>query len=249
LEWIFLNQLNEKLKINKIKFYSKLNRQDNGSILLRSAIYLLAAATTLASYMIWHYYSYGHWAMDAAMQDFVKGARTSWLTTVFRAITATGETIPVIIAAAVVVLSLVIYRKRSEGIIVAACMLGVWRLNEFLKQLLHRPRIDASQHLVDISGYNHNNSFSLPSGHSMNFMALVLLTLYFIWIYSNNKKLKVGATLVLLPYGLLVGISRVYLNVHYFSDVVTGWSVGIACASIAIIVHRIICLRKNRQGI
>lgn len=244
-----MNQLNKISKLNKNKFYNKTLRAENYSMFYYSAIYLLIGAISLVSYMIFHYYSYGQWAMDVVMQDFMQGIRTSWLTMIFRTITATGETIPVIIAAAIVVMILVVYKKRKEAVIVAVYMLSVWRLNEFLKKLLHRPRIDVSQHLVDISGYSHNNSFSLPSGHSMNFMALVLLTLYFIWIYSDSKKLKAGSILLLLPYGLLVGLSRVYLNVHYFSDVVTGWSVGIACASVAVIIHNIICWRQNRYNI
>lgn len=243
-----MNQLNKISKINKKKLYKRIRHTDNYSIYLYSAIYLLIATMAVASYMIWHYYSYGQWAMDVTMQDFMKNFRTPWLTPVFRVITSTGETIPVIIATAVIIIALVIYKKRKEAIMTAVYMLGVWRLNDFLKQLLHRPRIDTSQHLIDISGYSHNSIFSLPSGHSMNFMALILLSLYFVWIFSNNKKFNIGLTLLLLPYATLVGISRVYLNVHYFSDVITGWSVGAVCAAIAVIIHRIICIRQNRYN-
>jgi undecaprenyl-diphosphatase len=231
-----MNQLNREFTTNKkrkIDIYSM------------CAMYLLIGTTVTASYMIWHYYSYGQWAMDGAMQSFMRNIRATWLDSAFRVITSTSETLPVIIATLLIIISLIIYKNYKEAGIVAAYMLGVWRLNDFLKTLLHRPRIDASQHLVDISRYSHGIQFSLPSGHSMNFMALVLLGLYFIWIYSKNKKLNVGLTVLMLVYALLVGISRVYLNVHYFSDVITGWSVGIACAAITIIIHRLICSRQS----
>jgi undecaprenyl-diphosphatase len=231
-----MNQLNREFTTNKKR---KLD------IYSMCAMYLLIAATAIAAYMIWHYYSYGQWTLDGAMQSFMRNIRATWLDFAFRGITSTGETLPVIIATLVIIISLAISKKYKEAGIVAAYMLGVWRLNDFLKTLLHRPRIDASQHLVDISGYSHGNQFSLPSGHSMNFMALVLLCLYFIWIYSKNKKLSVGLTILMLAYALLVGISRVYLNVHYFSDVITGWSFGIACAAITIIIHRLILSRQN----
>lgn len=244
-----MNNLDNLAKLNKKKFNNNKQQADYYSMFLHGAIYLLIAATSLASYMIWHYYSYGQWAMDAVMQDFMEGIRTPWLTAAFRIITSTGETIPVIIAAVIIMMILAIYKKYKEAIVVAVYMLGVWRLNDFLKELIHRPRIDVTQHLVDISGYSHNSSFSLPSGHSMNFMALVLLMLYFVWIYSHNKRLKIGLTLLLLPYGLLVGLSRVYLNVHYFSDVAIGWSIGIACASMVVIIHSMICLNKSRYNI
>ena len=186
--------------------------------------------------------------MDASMQDFMKNFRAPWLTYIFLAITATGETIPVIIATGIIIFALIIYKRHKEAVLLAIYMLGVWRSNDFLKSLLQRPRIDVSQHLVDISGYSHNSSFSLPSGHSMNFMALVLLSLYFLWIFSNHKKLNLGLTLLFLLYAILVGISRVYLNVHYFSDVITGWSVGAACTSIAIIIHSIIWRKQNKYN-
>jgi undecaprenyl-diphosphatase len=244
----FLNQFKNSSKINKKKTYSKTNNKEYYSIFLYIAVYLFIAAMALSCYMIWHYQSYGQWAMDTVMQDFMKSLRTAWLTSIFRVITASGETVPVIIATITIIMALVIYRKRKEAIMLAFYMLGVWRLNDFLKQLLHRPRIDARQHLIDISSYSHNSVFSLPSGHSMNFMALVLLSLYFVWIFSHNKKLNLGLTLLLLLYAILVGISRIYLNVHYFSDVITGWGLGATCAAIAVIIHTIICIKQNKYN-
>jgi undecaprenyl-diphosphatase len=245
---VYLNQLNKSSKIYKSINYDKMRRKDNHSLFLYSSIYLLIAMVTLASYMIWHYYSYGQWAMDVSMQDFMRNFRTPWLTPIFKVITSTGETIPVIVGTAIIIIALIIYKKRKEAIMTAIYMLGVWRLNDLLKQLLHRPRIDPSQHLIDISGYSHNSLYSLPSGHSMNFMALILLALYFVWVFCSSKKINLGLTLLLLPYAMLVGISRVYLNVHYFSDVITGWSVGAACAALAIIIHKIINKRHKRTS-
>jgi undecaprenyl-diphosphatase len=244
----FLNQFKNTSKTNNKKTYNKMHDTEHYSIFLYIAVCLFIAAMALSCYMIWHYQSYGQWAMDAVMQGFVKNLRTDWLTSIFRVITATGETIPVIIATITIIMALVIYKKRKEAIIAAFYMLGVWRLNDFLKQLLHRPRIDASQHLIDISSYSHNSLFSLPSGHSMNFMALILLSLYFVWIFSNNKKLNLGLTLLLLLYAILVGISRIYLNVHYSSDVITGWSLGATCAAIAVIIHTITCIKQNKYN-
>jgi undecaprenyl-diphosphatase len=179
--------------------------------------------------------------MDGVMQSFIKSIRMPWLTALFRGITATGETVPVILATLILMILLMIYKKRKEALIFGFYMLGTWRLNDFLKEYLQRPRPDINLHLVETSGY------SLPSGHSMNFMALVLLSLYFMWIFSANKKLNRRLTILMLLYGMLVGISRVYLNVHYFSDVITGWSIGVACAAAAVILHSYICKVKAKQ--
>lgn len=246
-----MSQVNRELKPNKnnsIDFYNKKLESDKYSMFLYSAIFLLITAAALAGYMIWHYNNYGQWTMDGVLQSFMADIRTTSLTAVFRGITITGESIPVIVATLIIMIILIVNKKLKEGLMLAIYMLGIWKLNEFLKELLHRPRIDVSQHLVDISGYNHSNQFSLPSGHAMNLMALVLLTLYFIWIFSNNKKLNLGLTLIILTFGLLVGVSRVYLNVHYFSDIVTGWSLAAAWASIAVIIHRLLCMKQNMSN-
>lgn len=237
-----MNQLKREINTNKENFYNKMHQADKQSTFLYSSICLLILTTAFASYMIWYYYSYGQWAVDGALQGFMKNIRTPWLTEIFRGITATGETIPVIIATLIIIISLGIYKKYKESLMVAFYMLGTWRLNDFLKVTIQRPRPAISLHLVETSGY------SLPSGHSMNFLALVLLALYFIWIFSNNKKLKTGLTALLLSYSFLVGISRVYLSVHYFSDVITGWSIGAAWAATAVIIHRLICMRQNMQS-
>ncbi|MDF2519558.1 MAG: phosphatase [Clostridia bacterium] len=187
----------------------------------------------IASLMIWHYFGYGSWALDKSLHDFMGGIRSSLLDTLFRAITYTGETIPVIIMVLIVIFLFIYQKKRKEAALVAGYMLGVWLLNELLKRLIGRPRPDISLHLVEATGW------SLPSGHSMNFMAFTLIALYFIWLYSRSKRLNIAATIIMLSYALLMGLSRVYLNVHYFSDVLTGWSIGASCAAIAVIIHRV----------
>lgn len=239
----FVSQLNRETRTSRI------NSPEKSLNLHKTALFPLITAAAAAVYMIWHYLSFGQWNMDGAMQAFMKDIRTSWLDVLFKVLTATGETIPVIAATAVIVISLIIYKKRVEALLVALYMLGIWRFNEFLKVWLHRPRPDVSLHLVDIGHYNQANSFSMPSGHSMNLMALMLLAVYLVWHFSSNKKFNVGATVFLLLHGLLTGMSRVYLNVHYFSDVLTGWSISIVWVSATIILHRVICLRQKKYNI
>lgn len=240
-----MSQIKREDKKSIANFLYKLNEFDEHSIFFQRAIYLLVASIGLAFYMIWHFYGYGQWSMDGALQVFMKNIRTTWLDAMFKGITVSGETLPVIAVTVLIVAALVYKKKFREGIIFAFYMLGVWRLNEFLKVLFHRPRPAASMHLIDIGHYNQANSFSLPSGHSMNLMALVLLSIYLLWIFSKNKRLNIGLTVLLLTYGLLTGISRVYLNVHYFSDVITGWSISAACVSITILIHRLLCYKQK----
>lgn len=189
--------------------------------------------TAVAALMIWHYYSYGSWVMDKNLADFMNSIRNPFLDVFFRTITFTGETVPVILMTLVVIILFLYFKHRKEAALVALYMLGTWRLNELLKGIINRPRPDVSLWLVKTTG------LSMPSGHSMNFMAFMLISLYFVWVYSKNKKMNIGLTAIMLLYTILVGLSRVYLHVHYISDVITGWSLGASCAAVAVVIHRV----------
>ena len=76
------------------------------------------------------------------------------------------------------------------------------------------------------------SSFSFPSGHSMNNMAIYLMLAFCIMPYCRTKLQKVITFAVLSVFPIIMGISRIYFNVHYFSDVICGWSLGVIIAII-----------------
>ncbi len=203
------------------------------------AAFLFLTAAGTAVFMIRHYCLYGGWAIDNTLLNYSISIRTPWLDDFFRMITATGETLPVILATLGIIVLLLKRGKWGSAAFTGFYMIGVWLLNELLKRLLQRPRPPFELHLAHATGY------SLPSGHSMNFMALVLLGLYMLWCFSKEKSLYRSAALFFIPFALLVGISRIYLHVHYFSDVITGWSVGIAWAAFFIMLHLRIATKKS----
>lgn len=115
----------------------------------------------------------------------------------------------------------IIYRSRYlEGNIVLLSFLGMWGINTLSKFIVRRERPDLD-FLINVSGY------SFPSGHAM-VAAGFYGTLLLIAIYS--KKQKKGDPTLLAMMGisaiLLLGFSRIYLGVHYPSDVLTGFISG-----------------------
>lgn len=94
-------------------------------------------------------------------------------------------------------------------------------LNQILKFVIQRPR-PTQYRIVDASGY------SFPSGHSMVSMAFYGFLIYLIYRYLKNKYLKTILILILSVVIVLIGISRIYLGVHYTSDVCAGFLLSLS---------------------
>lgn len=93
-------------------------------------------------------------------------------------------------------------------------------LNIFLKNIIQRPR-PVDFRLILETGY------SFPSGHSMVSMAFYGFLIYLSIKYLKNKKLKIVLTTFLSILIILIGISRIYLGVHYTSDVIAGFMISV----------------------
>lgn len=140
----------------------------------------------------------------------------------FYAFTVLGDTLlDVVIILALVLLPIT---SKRVGIPVACVGITSALLNTIIKNIVARER--PLEKLLEIS------SFSFPSGHSMNNMAIYLMLAFCIMPYCRTKLQKVITFAVLSVFPIIMGISRIYFNVHYFSDVICGWSLGVIIAII-----------------
>lgn len=120
------------------------------------------------------------------------------------------------------------YVRKSfwDGILIPIALVGGSILNESLKYLFHRQR-PALPHLVKVSG------FSFPSGHAMMSLIFYGLLAYLILKITSGKPIKYIIGIMAAMLIILIGVSRIYLGVHYPSDVIAGFSAGafwlIAC--------------------
>lgn len=93
-------------------------------------------------------------------------------------------------------------------------------INYTIKQIIRRPR-PISINLIKEGGY------SFPSGHSTTSMAFYGFLIYLVYKYIDNKTLRITLITILTLIILIIGTSRIYLGVHYASDVLAGFILGI----------------------
>lgn len=115
-------------------------------------------------------------------------------------------------------------RRWAEGLLLVAGALGGVGISQGLKMLFERERPDLAYRAVEAI----NASF--PSGHAM-LSAVVFLTLGVLASrFADRRRVKVLAVSAAVLASVLVGLSRVYLGVHWASDVLAGWCIGAAWA-------------------
>jgi undecaprenyl-diphosphatase len=147
-----------------------------------------------------------------------------WLVEVGLEVTALGSTSVLLLVVLAVLGYLTLDRRWRELWLVAVASAGGAAISTGLKALIGRPRPAALLPLI------HPDSPSFPSGHAM-LAAVVYLTLGVLLARTvARRRLKAYFVTVALVLTFLVGISRVYLGVHYPADVLGGWSAGLAWA-------------------
>lgn len=135
-------------------------------------------------------------------------------------LTALGSGVVLLTFIAVVAGYLALERRLAMLVLVAGATLGGMVLSSLLKLVFGRPRPTVVPPLVEV----HSGSF--PSGHSM-LSAVVYLTLGALLARTTTRRrLRVYFIAVALALTFVVGLSRVYLGVHYPTDVVGGWAAG-----------------------
>ena len=148
------------------------------------------------------------------------------LTAACRLVSVLGSEIAV-----VVICLLLIALCRKSGLYTSGVMIVSAALNNLIKVVAARPRPDLPR-LADVSGW------SFPSGHAMNNICLYITISLLIYNRWQNKRAAIAAGTLLCSFGVFIGLSRIYLGVHYFSDVTAGFVAGSAIAIVSWIICR-----------
>lgn len=151
--------------------------------------------------------------IDSFVYTHISNFITPVNTAIFKFFSFFGSEIFIIILCLLV---LFLFKKKSRGIGFTFILLLSTLFNQGLKLIVGRERPDINQLVTE-------SSYSFPSGHTMIITTIVGLFIFYLW---NNKKgsrtKKNVITIILTIIAFLVMISRIYLGVHYFSDIIGG---------------------------
>lgn len=140
------------------------------------------------------------------------------ITTIAKVITTIGSAYVII---PICIISVICFWKKKESKYIVVNLIIIFFSNQLLKRIVERPRPEGFR-LVEELGY------SFPSGHSMISMAFYGFFIYLIYKKVENKYIKWISIIILSLLITLIGISRIYLGVHYASDVIAGFLLSIS---------------------
>jgi len=182
-------------------------------------------------------------AADEQLRALVNGIASPRLTSLMVFASVWGAPRRLAILAIVAVAVFLARRWRRGALLVVITLLGAGVLDGGLKLLFGRTRPVA---FYDI--YPSPESYSFPSGHALFATAFFGGLAVLLWGRLAHPSLRVTTGIVALALILLIGLSRVYLGVHYPTDVVGGFAAGTVWVAAVALGDRIASHRRRRQG-
>jgi undecaprenyl-diphosphatase len=156
----------------------------------------------------------------------------AWLELAALDLTALGGPTVLGLTVLAVVGFLALQGMLRNALFVLLASAGGWLLNDLLKALFARPRPSVVPHLREVM------SLSFPSGHAMASAAIFLTLGALLMRVAQNRITKFYCMAIAMFATLLVGSTRVYLGVHYPTDVLAGWLIGISWALFCWLLER-----------
>ncbi len=192
----------------------------------KCSILIVVLCLMLFSIICYQILNYDSLSIDKNVYSFIAdNIMNDGLTPILKVITELGGVAFTIIAGVLIF----IFCKKIRWF-VTFDLVGVTLINQLLKHIIRRPRPNILR-LVEESGY------SFPSGHSMVSMAFYGIIIYLVYKNVSNKYLKWLLISLLSLLILSIGFSRIYVGVHYFTDVAGGFLLGFAYVVIYVNIY------------
>lgn len=154
--------------------------------------------------------------LDSFVYNFLISFKSEALTNFFKVVTNFGSTWFIIMLNIIIIITSFIIKKKDILIITIDSCLSVL-FNNILKVIIRRPRPSVLR-LVE------ENSYSYPSGHAM--ISILFYVTVIVLINKSNIKYKKIINASLVAIIILIGLSRIYLGVHYVTDILGGYLIS-----------------------
>lgn len=153
--------------------------------------------------------------IDKSIHDFVIKFSSEITTSIMKIFTFFGSTIFIVILSIILFIIFIILKQKDKAFKTAGAIIISTIINNIIKIIIRRPR---PEYITVVE-----KTFSYPSGHTMASTTLYGILLYLLLKSNLNKTYKIGFGIILGNLPLLVGISRIYLGAHFFTDVFGGY--------------------------
>lgn len=196
----------------------------------RCMIGLAAVLAVLAAYITYQVgvvYQTNPLPLDLAVQKAFFSLRGPLLNPLVIAVTHLSDTVTIVAFCAIL---LILPNRKKYGLPVSLASLGGLAFYKPMKHIFLRARPDAALHLVKQGG------FSFPSGHSVTSVIFYGLSIYLLNKHCKNDKLRRILTVICGFLALTIGPSRIYVGVHWPTDVFAGGCIGGAVLMVSICI-------------
>ncbi|GAA2004426.1 phosphatase PAP2 family protein [Nakamurella flavida] len=180
-------------------------------------------------------------SFDRPVWQWFVDHRTGFLTGVARTVTTVGSTLSMGVLAGVTVIVLWVRGRRPDAVVIAVVALGAGLLVRVGKTIVGRVRPPVAERLVDET----NQSF--PSGHSLASMAILGVLVIVLVRLIPSPAGRIAVRVVAVLFIALIGLSRLYLGVHWSTDVLGGWLTGAGWLVLCLTVRRLWRIRRTVQ--
>ncbi len=178
---------------------------------------------------------------EANIIEFLQAGSNDFWLYFFKIVTLFGSWLGFALA-----LLLIYFKKKSFSyafFVTFGCGVGI---NFVFKNIIMRPRPfvtwDTIMNLGGSSGY------SMPSGHSCSAMIIAVFIGYMAIKYGKSKWTKVCVPIIMTLYFALIALSRIFLGVHYLTDVIAGGCEGLIVAIIGILLYNLVMKKRKTNG-
>jgi membrane-associated phospholipid phosphatase len=165
---------------------------------------------------------------DVELSRWIHAHSSDELVAVAQVLTWAGNVATLALLTAVAAALLVRRGRVNDAVFVCAAALGIEVVNGVLKLVFHRPRPELA--------FVHLDTYSFPSGHTAGSSAIYALLLYLL-VRHRSWGARAAAVAAYVAVVVLVGLTRLYLEVHYLSDVLAGACLGLAWAAACLFVY------------